>query len=359
MPLENDFANNVETFLGQHAVRVNGSMDHPLQSGGTTIGTNLQARGWAPTLNTRGTPGEIGVSLAAPLFTARFNQTAAAQNADKFDFSRPQITIKLDPYMGAADLPVFLIPYMGKSARGVRLPAHGDGYPVAYAMTASQNGCTVEVSGTQAQPYASHTNVIDVEGGSEAERWIAREEKINLRLFRLQQLFDTEERLAGGDPNIATNVAQNRTQFGFFGQLPSSGAATHVNYNSLMTDAANLDPAHKSKSIKREDTFWGHYRYYCVPTPETVQNCRDRSQPPQALVVGRRDASGWVFYYQVWRDILFYVKRVPKIKGLKLGGDYIKNRSGNRTVFSVTVVLDYGELWPNHTHHQCDFGGGI
>lgn len=345
-------------FFKEHAVLVNGGSVQNLTGGGQ-IGASIVAQGAQTTQKGVGVSAKSGVSLTAPIFSATFAETRAAESADMLEFSRPQVTVTLTPY-APGGLPVYLIPYEGGSARGIKLPAHGtDGHNVAYAMTATQNGCTVEVSGTAASPYASHSNVIDVKTGGAAQKWFAREQKINLRLFKLQQRFAAAELAAGGN---AANPAVNRTQFGFYDQTPvgAGGGATLKNYNAVMRTAGNNADGQFGKA-KRESRLIGHYRYMCVPTDQAVLQLKDRSSPPNALVVGRRTAAGWTFYYQVYSDVYFHVKRVAKIGGIKLGdGEFIMNDDDNtqKKRFPATVVLAYGELWPHMTEVTCTFGLG-
>ncbi|HEX3435589.1 MAG TPA: hypothetical protein VHT24_02400 [Pseudacidobacterium sp.] len=355
----NAFETDVEAFLAKYAMSVQGGSVQATVSG-TTVGQEITAAGFAPTQKLSGGTAKTAVSLTAPLLTANFTKLQPRDHKDYFDFSAAQITVQLDQYNGAADLPVYLIPYEGGTARGVKLPAHStDPFAVAYAMTATQNGCTVEVSGPAASPYASHTNVIDVNGVNADQRWANRETKINLRLFRLQNRFAAAENAVGGNSGAP---ALNRTQFGFFDPSAPGGVPVNqfVNYSAQMTKVANAQADVTNKTLMREEGFLSHFRYYAIPTQDTIDSCRNRKLPPQALVVGRRDNAGWKFYYQVWRPMRFYINRVRKVKGLQLGGgEYLLNNKGNRKSFSITVVLDYGELWPDHTEHNNTFGGGI
>jgi hypothetical protein len=355
------FEADVEAFLSKYATMVSGGSVQ-LTGSGTTVGAEINSAGFTPTQKTGGGgTAKSAVSLTAPLLTATFVKSRPRDHKDYFDFSAAQITIQLDRFNAPTDLPVYLIPYEGGTGRGVKLPAHGsDPHAVAYAMTATQNGCTVEVSGNRAEPYASHTNVIDVSTGAAADqKWADREAKINLRLARLQARFAAAEAAAGGDPNAP---ATNRTQFGFYDPSGAGGvpAGQFVNYQAQAQKVANAQANVAGKTAVREEGFLSHFRYYAVPTDQVISDCRNRRFPPQALVVGRRDAGGWTFYYQVWRPMQFYIKRVRKVHGLKLGeGEYLLNGSGNREKFSITAILDYGELWPNHTEHNNTFGAGL
>ena len=354
------FEADVETFLSKYATLVmGGSIQNTV--GGSTVGAEITAAGFTPTQKGGGGgTAKSAISLTAPLLTANFVKDRGREHKEYFDFSAAQITIQLDRHNGPADLPVYLIPYEGGSGRGVKLPAHGtDAYPVAYAMTASQNGCTVEVSGPPASPYASHTNVIDVLNDNADQKWADREAKINLRVARLQARFATAEGAVGGD---AAAPAANRTQFGFYDPVAPGGVpASFVNYNAQTQKVTNAQEDVQAKTGKREEGFLSHFRYYAVPTEDVIADCRNRKMPPQALVIGRRDGGGWKFYYQVWRPMSFYIKRVRKVHGLKLGnGEYLQKDAGvGRKKFHITAILDYGELWPNHTEHNNTFGSGL
>ena len=112
---------------------------------------------------------------------------------------------------------------------------------------------------------------------------------------------------------------------------------------------------------RRESTKFGHYRYLCVPTDEAIQALRNRASPPNAVVIGRRDAGGWTFYYQVYSDVGFSIKRQLKMSGIALGsGEFIMRDDDDtkRKKYFATVVLAYGELWPNMTEVSCTFGLG-
>ena len=360
MALQDDFSNDLLRFLKEHALSVSGGSAQNLAGGGT-IGAAIGAQGIQSTQKAGGVAAKSGVSLGAPLFSPGFAKTRDAENADLLDFSRPIVTVTLGPHV-VTSLPVYLMPYEGAAARGVRLPAHGsDAFNVAYAMTTTLNGCTVEVSGTPASPYASHSNVIDVTHGDAAQKWFAREQKINARLFRLQQRFAAAEAAAPG--GNAAAPAMNRTQFGFYDSAGPGAVAAgrHKNYNTSMKDAADRAAGQVGKTMRRESTTLGHYRYMCVPTDESIQQLRNRAMPPNAVVVGRRDAGGWKFYYQVYAEVAFNIKRQLKMKGISLGsGEFITQDDNDtkRKKYHATVVLAYGELWPNMTEVSCTFGLG-
>jgi len=358
MTLRNDFENDLTAFLQKYALIVNGGSAQNLAGGGA-IGAAIAAQGIQTTQKPGGVAAKSGVSLQAPRFSPTFTETRPAENANFLDFSRSQVTATLDDYV-VGGLPVYLMPYEGASARGVKLPAHGtDAFNVAYAMTTTLNGCTVEVSGTVDAPYASHTNVIDVDNNDAAQKWFAREQKINARLFKLQQRFTAAEVVAGG---AAAAPTLNRAQFGFYdpsgaGAVPG---AQHKNYNTAMQNSANQADGQIRKTRRREDTMFGHYRYYCVPTDDTITALRNRAMPPNAIVIGRRDHAGWKFYYQVYAEMAFNINRLLKIKGFKWGsGEFIMNNAGTkREKFHATVVLAYGQLWPVMTEMSCTFGLG-
>lgn len=358
MPLQDEFTGDLLRFLKEHAVLVNGGSIQNLAGGGS-IGAAIAAQGIQTTQKAGGGAAKAGVSLAAPLFSPNFAKTRNAENADLLDFSRPTVTVTLGAHI-ATGLPVYLMPYEGGTGRGVQLPAHGtDPYNIAYAMTTTLNGCTVEVSGTPASPYASHTNVIDVNPG-EAQKWNAREQRINARLFKLQQRFAAAEAAGGGD---AAAPAQNRTQFGFYDSKGAGAVAagSHKNYNRTMKNTMDRAEGQFGKTTRREDKLLTHYRYYCIPTDESMLTLRDRAVPPNAVVVGRRDAGGWKFFYQVYADVGFYIKRQLKMKGIELGsGEYLMKEGDDtkRKKYYATVVLAYGELWPNMTEVSCTFGLG-
>jgi hypothetical protein len=354
MAAQGDFIANVQNCLRDYAIMVNGASSQPSFSGGTVgalIGGGFVAGPIHGLLSK--TPGAIAnsaVSLQAPLVTIQFAEDPARDIAT-CSFSKKQVTVNLGTHhMG--NIPVYLIPYEGGKGRGVKLPAHGaDAFPVAYAMTATQNGCTVEVSGTQASPYASHTNVRDVVNPAAALQWAAREGKINSRLGKLINRFAQEEINTGGNALLPT---QNRTQFGFYDQNAVGMGPTMVNYNNRMTQVANQNLG--QRRFQRVENTIGHTNMECTLTPECINECNNRAFPPQALVVGRRDAGGWVFHYNLWRPLELYVDQVTKLGRLVVKRTHLRNTNGTRKKFHPTVGLDYGQLWPNYVPQPIQLG---
>ena len=126
-----------------------------------------------------------------------------------------RITLGPDDGSGTC-VPVYVIPYQGGRALGVQLPDQAtDGQAQAWAVTATQNGCTVEISGSRSSPYASHTNVIDAQAAM-------RQNKMNTRLSKLQQRFQAAAQAVVGigplplqhDPRIAGRSSATTSRMG-------------------------------------------------------------------------------------------------------------------------------------------------
>jgi len=350
--LQAAFAHNPETFLSRYAVDVQGSASNGAVGGGT-VGALLTAQGLALTNPLTGVLGKTSVGLATVSVSAHFDKPVPRSNNPEeklmFPFHRAQVRIRYGA-PGAGGLnPVYVIPYEQGTARGVKLPAHGtDGHAAAYAMTATQSGCTVEVSGAAASPYVSHTNVLD-------KLQPVRQVAINARLQKLRNRFIAAEVMAG---NVHAAIpAASRHQFGFYGPLGPGGvpAAQFLNYRQRFEDIYT-DIARHGR-VRRESRMFSHVNYVVSPTTPALRVARNPLNPPMALFVGKRSAAGWRFFFQVYMPVLeFHVTRVFKRRGTVLRPQAIMNAAGNQLkVFRPTVVLEYGEFWPNIVAHTVDF----
>jgi hypothetical protein len=61
---------------------------------------------------------------------------------------------------------VYVIPYYGDKSMGVKLPP---GDTEAFAITQKVNGCTIQICGSPASPYASHSNAKTTSQGKTRE----------------------------------------------------------------------------------------------------------------------------------------------------------------------------------------------
>ena len=80
--------------------------------------------------------------------------------------------------------------------------------------------------------------------------------------------------------------------------MPEAGSdASSCGPRSNVIDVDHGDAAQKkfAREQKINARLFGHYRYMCVPTDESIQALRNRASPPNAVVIGRRDAGGWTF----------------------------------------------------------------
>lgn len=347
---------NLPLFISKYCITVAGASGQflatPNPAGGTTLAAEYQSIGFQTSQRAMPkAPGNrtTGVSLTAPLLTAVANKLAGGRDdKDMLPFSRATVEVKFQSYQAGVGVPVYLIPYEGGKSRGVKLPAHGaDALPAAAAMTATQNGCTVEVSGTQASPYASHTNVADVTVGVSVERFRARRAKMLERVDKLQQRFAAEEGAAGGN---AAAPALARRQFGFYPPpIGIVGAAVQqVNYTEIARKLVR----------SREGVFTlvhthpnprpgvGRVDYVACPTAGSIANNTDPLAPPNAILMGVRGAGGWTFYYQVYTLMTFEVRTIEDGKMSTM--QPVMNGAIPKR-YSCKVILDHGEFWPNVT----------
>jgi hypothetical protein len=333
-----DFENNVEDFLRDHAIIVSGGWTHQTKSGGGNV--RAAAGGPAFVLGAQNT----AVSLNAPLVEAYFSQSASAVEPHLFPFSKPQVSVQLDaPGTNAKALPVYLIPYAGGTAHGVKLPNQAaDGLAVAYAVTSAQNGCTVEVSGALNSPYASHTNVIDANAPH-------RQATILHRITQLQADYLAAEQAAGLPVGAANPAAVNRAQFGHYNG--PGGAVAHENYsveshniaqNQLMGGGV---PVTRKAHHKQGLGLAGHrnFRYRVCPGTAVL----NAAAPGQAQIVAQRVLNSWTFYYQMWSPIRFDVTEKDKF------GQVTYNTRAR--VVDLNVVLAWGQLWPHYSQNVVAF----
>jgi len=334
------FVADVEGFLRDNVLKVIGGWQSQTKS---AVGNVRSAAGNpAFALGARRT----GVELVAPELEAYFEKETAATEPHIFPFSKPQVVVRLDaPGTNAKSLaPVYLIPYAGGSGHGVRLPSQAtDGYLVAYAMTAAQQGCTVEVSGDATSPHASHTNVIDAAAAQ-------RQTVLNQRVAELQNDFLLAEHAAGLAPAAPNPAAANRAWFSHYAATGGNPVAEH-NYSAISHGVIQpqLQPGGAITTIKSAHRLdrgrKGHsnYRYRVA----AIAIALNPAAPSQGQVVAERTGGNWTFYYQVWNPIPFDVVRKDKL-GL------ITYRRDRRRV-TLDVVLAWGQLWPAYTQNVVHF----
>lgn len=334
------FEANIENFLRDHALIARAGWASATKSG---VG-DVRAASGAPVFVMGGS--QTGVRLDAPLVEAYFEKHAPAVEPHILPFSRPTVDLKLDaPGTNPKSMAnVYLIPYQGGRGHGVKLPSQAtDGLPVAYAVTAAQQGCTVEVSGTAAEPYASHTNVIDAHAP-------ARQAMIHTRLAQLQADYLAAEQAAGlpgGAPNPA---AVNRSWFGHYAPPGALGVQdrnyTNASHGVVQAQLQNAGNPRTIKVAHRENLgMAGHRNFRFRINPGSI--VLNPAAPAQAQVVARRVAGNWTFYYQVWNPIQFQVIEKSKFGKITYHQDI-------RQV-TVSVVLAWGQLWPHYTQNLVAF----
>jgi hypothetical protein len=230
------------------------------------------------------------------------------------------VTVTLDaPSNAEKTLPVYLIPFRGGTAHGVQLPADGD---VTFALTASQNGCTVEVSGDPSAPFASHTNVIDANAPQ-------RQAVLLRRLAQLQHEFSTVSPDGGAD--------RSRLQFGHY---RGTAGVTSVNYTQRSRRVVKGEFT-RLFGLRQRKFRAGDISYKLARDAAAL----DPNATAQAQIIAKREGGRWIFYYQVW-NVLRFETRTYDQHGVKHPGPPA----------SVFVVLAWGQLWPNRTIHTLDLG---
>lgn len=351
MPYNTEFEANVQGFLGRYAVSVAGGLTNNAHGGGS-VQDALAAVGFV--MGRR----KFEVKRRAPELFAFFNVQAAARNTDKLPFSKSQVRITLGPDdLSGTCVPVYLIPYAGGRALGVQLPDQAtDGRAEAWAVTATQNGCTVEISGSRSSPYASHTNVIDAQA-------VRRQSTINSRLNKLQQRFRSaaQSEYGRGPLPAQHDPDQNRVQFGHY--LPNGvnpahnfhGYQQHVGGVAGNLNAITLGANQTIKGGRVETGLTTHTRFRITPTAGTIALLQNPAAPPNALVVGHRINDLWTFYFQEYTSMNFEVREVKKFgPKLRLSNNWIMNGAARRE-FNAVVILSHGQLWPNTVTHDETF----
>jgi hypothetical protein len=340
---------NTEQFLEKYALLVEAGSPQrlaPPNPASETLQQEYDRLGFTTSLNGAGQRQRSGVSLTAPLLSAVITKAHGRDDKTHLPFSRAQLTVNFQSYQAGVGVPAYIIPYEGARARGVQLPAVGtDGFATVLCFTATQNGCTVDVSGTQAEPFASHTNVSDVNIGNAATKFAAKCQKMDTRLEKLQQRFGAAQTTAGQQ----VTVGANRRVFSMFPAVDGGGAPLDsINYSAVgdrMVQDKNGSYFHITRRY-----FAGHTEdlYATLQGNQFYANPHEPATNARGIVVGSRGASGWTFHYQVWAHLYFDVysildkdhttlRRVPNPRGVQ--------------DFEGSVVLEHGELWPNKTRH--------
>jgi hypothetical protein len=298
---------------------------------------------------TSGHHNTTAVSVTAPLLTARVNKTLArGADKDKLPFSRATVEVTFEPYQIGVGVPAYLIPYEGGKSRGVKLPHRLlDNLVTVAAMTATQNGCTVEVSGGRQEPYASHTNVIDVKGIADpVALFQARRAKMASRLDKLQQRFIRAENEAGWNAGSAFD----RRQFGYYPPplIHDQPAVEQVNYaeisRKLIRSRAGVYTVVKTEHNPRPGV--GLLEYVACPNDGTITARTDPSAMPNAILMGIRNGGAWTFYYQVYTDMQFILQTIED-GNVTTAKPVLQNNAPKK--YACLVIVDHGEFWPNHT----------
>jgi len=351
---ENQLIANPETFLGKYALKVMGGTVQSLvtanPAGGMTLAAEYQRQGFATSTKPGGGgPQKSGISLTAPLVSASIDKIVSRASKADLPFSRATLQVQFQHYQNGVGVPAYLIPYEGSKGRGVRLPAHGsDAFDPVFCFTATQNGCTVDVSGDTASPFAAHTNVFDVQGANALARFNNKRQKMNDRLAKLQQRFAAADMAATGGPSA---VGRDWRQFNHFAALPPGGGGPgpdEINY----TEIANRLVRNKNGGylfLNRLTHNADFIDFFATPTAQTVATNTNAMTPPNAILLGRRtQAAGWTFYYQVYSDLTFNIVSIINNDAATM---QLATQGGQNRNYPAMVVLDYGQFWPNATSH--------
>lgn len=351
---ENQLIANPETFLGKYALNVLGVTVHPLATpnptGGQTLADEYQRQGFATSAKpVGGGLQKSGISLTAPLVSACISKSDSRLSKADLPFSRAVLEVKFQHYQNGIGVPAYLIPYEGAMGRGVRLPAHGsDAFDPVFCFTATQTGCTVDVSGDTASPFAAHTNVIDVKNANAVARFNSRRQKMNDRLAKLQQRFAAADVAANGGPSA---VGQHWRLFNHYAAMPPGGGGPgpdEINY----TEIANRLVRSKGggyvflKHLTHQTDF---VEFFATPTRDAVDDNTDPMGPPKAILLGMRTAAaGWAFYYQVYSFLTFNIVSIVNNDATTMQPEL---QGGRIRRYPAIVVLDRGQFWPNPTSH--------
>src|SRR5919202_2989686 len=308
-----EFETDIEAFLRTYALYVNGALLNQINGDGQTVGT-LIGGGFA------GAQGSTLVSLNAPLVYAHFSLKQAASNPNYIPISAESVQMKFDN--NNTGLPIYLIPYEGTRSLGVKLPR---GNHVAYAITATLNGCTVEISGSDTEPYVSHSNVYNVTHAVPATQFANRQIAMTTRLAGLKTDFTTAETTAGNvvpGVNNVNNPNYNPLNFAFYANHanPPGYPGTTVDYRNDVEQVATLlaggTPPITQKGGRQDTNLISHSRYMLTLTQASLQTYQDPQVPPNAIVVARRSAGNpgqWTFYYQEYASLTFNVREKAKV----------------------------------------------
>jgi hypothetical protein len=329
MTLANEFTNNLFQNLTQYAVVVNGALNQQ----GKAPGSQLRQL-----IGNQVTRGNIEVDLNAPQVYAFFDISYQATHIDVIPWSVAQISTRFHNaawFNGEQGVPVYLVPYEGNRSIGVKLPA---GTGPAYAMTATQNGCTFEVSGDRTCPYVSHSNARNVPAPRRQAAIIARAQRLLLAFNSAEVNSNSDTTQPQNDPN------QNRAMFGHFANVPGF-ANSMVDYtaNNRMAASRLIGPSGQGRAIKGARLghgIQGHSRYWLTLRGNSITAITNA--PGTSLVVGRRQGGIWTFYHQSYQYLEFDVTR-----RVKWGNVTKRNvQEGRKT---ATVITSWGELWPNRS----------
>lgn len=270
----------------------------------------------------------------APQLHAIFDDDAA-RNPGLFRFSKPQTFMELSDQPGAESVPVYLIPYEDDTTIGVKLPA---GDTVAYAVTATMNGCTLSVSGDPHSPLVSHSNVKETPDFSKAA----------MLSVRLDMLRIVAQRKLDHPPLLQhTDLSSHPARLEVFSD-PGAAGVMHVNYfkNTVAPSGHNLARmSNHGQAVPQATHFLTTTEVEYRPRKSEVDALFDNDRIVNLTMMGERRNGTWTFYHQQSQMLAFEAWDVTRWRAT--GGE--KSRVKRTGSLTCCAILNWGEFWPNQT----------
>lgn len=261
-----------------------------------------------------------GVDLTPPTAYATFTEHEPKPHHPAIKCSAPLINMNVTD--DASGLPVYVIPYRGKTAQGTKLPTGPD---KAYAITTRIDGCTFTVSGDPRTPYVSHSNVNSADDKPA--------EMLN-HIDELERMFREAEHDAGEDEPL---VGTNRAHFNYWHERPEGRSSAMVNYARLAQQrvAASIATGSHTKSVSKA---FSHDKYFVKLNEYSRTEIAKPTWIPINAVIGVREHGNWTFFYNTSSMLRFDVKKQKKVRS--------NVKSEENTRFNTWCVLTYGQIWP-------------
>ncbi|MGC2854508.1 hypothetical protein ACM64Y_03460 [Novispirillum sp. DQ9] len=320
---------SMAALLRNHAVEVLATQGAPLKN---PSAPGLFVRDLLPQATF--SSGAVRFYDTAPQLYAVFDDDPP-RNPGIFRFSKPQAFVELSDQAGADTVPVYVIPYEDDTTIGVKLPA---GDTVAYAVTATMNGCTLSVSGDPRSPLVSHSNVKETPDFSKAA----------MLSVRLDMLRIVAQRKLDHPPLLQhTDLSSQPARLEVFSDAQAPGV-THVNYfKSTVTPSGNNLARMRvhGQTVHQATHYLTTSEVEYRPKKGEVSNLFSNDRIVNLTMMGERRNGTWTFYHQQSQVIAFEAWDVVRWRAT--GGEKIRvKRNG---ILSCSAILNWGEFWPNQT----------